>query len=472
MGIARTCLLKIQIQRVDILVNPNTKPINTKPNDGPIDNAMLAFSISLGSVVISIFLPIFLMIVGISLLWLIWIMSRVNRVCELQRILIQEQTESCEQAIATAALLRALIDAADIPVLATDEHGCISLTNRRAQEMLGIGEAMIGRRFDEIMPHEVLHQLESQARANKPGHARLALPIAGEMREFDVSADPVEYSQGSVLTFRDITELSRAMTLKADFAANASHELRTPIASIKGAAETLAGPARSDEQMSGRLIEMIANNAVRLEMLTADLLDLSRLEAEDQPAQIETVVLIDLIEKAFREFRSQAHRRTLTLSPEVEDGLTEIKTDISLLGLILRNLIGNAIKFAHEGTTVRVVVRCQSVGVDRTAPVPIDLDGAMGVVINVIDKGIGIPLIHQQRIFERFYQVDQARSGSGAKRGTGLGLAIVKHAAKRLGGAISLESVHQVGTTMSVELPRCCESKPDSGDSRSSISGE
>lgn len=126
-----------------------------------------------------------------------------------------------------------------------------------------------------------------------------------------------------------------------------------------------------------------------------------------------------------------------------------------MLSLMIRNLVGNAIKFAHQDTTIRVVIERELIATDRAAPVPVALDRKMGLVIRVIDRGVGIPLAQQQRVFERFYQVNDARTGSGALRGTGLGLAIVKHASKRLGGSVLLESVHQEGTTVTIGLPRC-----------------
>lgn len=433
-----------------------------KPDDHRIGNWPLAFSIALGGLIVGVFLPMFLFLSAGALIWMAIVLIGARQYSDALLVIMDRESTERRLASSTAQLLRSVIDGANIPILATDEHGQIVHTNHQAREVLGAGEVMIGRRFDEIMTQQALHDLEARARNYEPGHARLSLPIAGEMRDFDVSADPVQISRGAVLTFRDITELSRAMTLKADFAANASHELRTPIASIKGAAETLQGPARNDERMSGRLIEMISSNAERLELLASDLLDLSRLEADDQPPSIERVHLSELITNILNEFASDADRRDLSLRPEIEHDLSEICTDSALLGLILRNLVQNAIKFAHEGTKVRIVVRRAPVAADRAAPIPLGLDLPTGIVVRVIDKGIGIPLSHQQRIFERFYQVDDARTGSGAQRGTGLGLAIVKHAAKRLGGTVTLESVYQTGTTVSVELPRCADLGPRS----------
>ncbi len=354
-------------------------------------------------------------------------------------------------------LLNSVFDSADIPMLGTDAQGRLSLINQRAVEVMKILPSLVGRSFDEVFPQRALWELESLARDHEAGHAKFTIAIDGEIREFDVSADPIPFSGGAVLTFRDITELSRAMTLKADFVANASHELRTPIASIKGAVETLAGPAQNDPRMSARLIEMITSNATRLEMLASDLLDLSKLESEDQPPQITEVVLADFIAHIIAAFKLSCERKSLQVVTEIEDGLTLLSTDPTLLALILRNLLSNAIKFAHEGTAVRVTVERAQVAADRTAPAPAELNHPMGVKLSVIDQGIGIPLAQQQRVFERFYQVDDARTGSVAKRGTGLGLAIVKHAARRLGGSVMLESVYQSGTTVSVELPRCTD---------------
>lgn len=416
----------------------------------------IVFSVIVGSIVLGALMPVFLIIAAAGAVSIPLLAARETRNrLQLERHLIELQASS-NQDRTRAQLLRGLIDAADIPIIATDADGVLLKCNIPAGNVLGIHDRMTGRRFDELFTQPVLDELETLARRGEPGHARASIPIQGEMRDFDISADPVPVLGGAVLTFRDITELSRAVTLKADFAANASHELRTPIASIKGAAETLMGPARDDPRMSGRLIEMISSNANRLELLARDLLDLSKLEAEDLPVTLEDTSLSAQIQSVFAEFVPQAERRGLRLVSEIEDSITNTRSDPALLKLMLRNLVGNAIKFAHQGSAIRVVAQRAHVPVDRSIPTPEALHSDDdGLLMQVIDKGVGIPLEHQQRVFERFYQVDEARSGSAAKRGTGLGLAIVKHAARRLGGTVTLESVYQSGTTISIELPRC-----------------
>tara|TARA_E500000318_G_scaffold17776_3_gene18228 strand:- start:15485 stop:16822 length:1338 start_codon:yes stop_codon:yes gene_type:complete len=422
----------------------------------------LVFTIVLGSIVLGALVPVFLIAAGIGTIMIPVLAMRDRRTIRNAQRAIVEQHEQALRFDRQRDLLLGVIKAADIPMIATDTDGVVMISNPRANAVLGIRTSMIGHRFDELFTQKVLHELESLARAGEQGHARAAIPILGELRDFDISADPVPESAGAVLTFRDITELSRAMTLKADFAANASHELRTPIASIKGAAETLMGPAKDDPKMSARLLEMVTSNASRLELLARDLLDLSKLEAEDLPVNLEEIRLDELIESVFTDFAPSAQRREVRLVMNIDDEIGSVHTDPSLLKLMLRNLVSNAIKFAHEGTSVRVIATIGTVPIDRTAPPPDALNQHdTGLEIEVRDKGIGIPLEHQQRVFERFYQVDEARSGTAAKRGTGLGLAIVKHAARRLGGNVTLESVYQSGTSFTIGLPRCV--KPQSG---------
>ena len=436
--------------------------MNSRPNKAqPQELWWIVFTIVLGSIVLGAVLRPFLIIAALGAIAIPILASRDRRVINATTQELIEANEQTRHERVKSSLKRGVIDAADIPIIVTESDAIVTMANPRASAVLGIKESMLGRRFDELFTQVVLHELESLARGGEPGHARASIPILGELRDFDISADPVPELGGTVLTFRDITELSRAMTLKADFAANASHELRTPIASIKGAAETLMGPAKDDPKMSARLIDMVVSNASRLELLAQDLLDLSKLEADDLPVEVRNVNLNEIIDAVFAEFTPNAQRRDIQLKLECDESITNVMTDPSLLKLMLRNLVSNAIKFAHQGTSVRVIATTEHVPTDRTATPPEALDPSnTGLSIQVRDKGIGIPLEHQQRVFERFYQVDEARSGSAAKRGTGLGLAIVKHAARRLGGGVALESVYQSGTTITINLPRCITPAP------------
>jgi two-component system phosphate regulon sensor histidine kinase PhoR len=364
--------------------------------------------------------------------------------------------------------LEALIDALDEPLLATDDEDRVLLCSRSAEAILdnrGAGRSgVLGRPIRELFTNAEILGMHSAAKAGQTlrGRVRVVTPLG--TRAFQVSASPVPAAWGdgvfgAVLTLRDVTELDQAVQVKTDFVANASHELRTPVAAIRSAAETLE-TAADDPAMSARLRRMIISHAERLEEMLRDLLDLSRLESPDVPLKIEPVSLVD-IERSLRAMSEPAcTERRLTLTFEIDDEMPGLRTDKKLLMLILRNLVENATKFAHEGTTIRIVGQVIEERIPGAGP-PGESGPNAVVRLEVIDKGVGIPLSQQERVFERYYQVDAARTGTGSggsgtvgwKRGTGLGLAIVKHAAKALAGRVGLSSVWGQGTTVWVEFP-------------------
>lgn len=412
-------------------------------------------SILAGSLIVGLFQPWALVAGVAALIWLGSIHSTYRatlaKIAEEQRVTALHIRQAQDLSKKTAAIL----DTADVPIISTDNSGRIVQANAAAGEILGSGRVLIDEYFDSLITQMTVKEIEYLARSGESGHARLELPAAGSMRVFHVAAEPIPDGQGAVCTFTDITELSASVTLKADFAANASHELRTPIAAILGAIQTIEGSARNDPKMSQRLVTMISTNATRLDLMVKDLLDLSKLENPSTPTEFTVVPLHEIIERSSSPFAGVCERRGLTIKTTIDPAAAYIRTDASLLELILRNLIGNATKFAHEHTTITLHVDPVELEFDPALQPPIGLDGRLGVRIGVRDEGIGIPLSQQARIFERFYQVDEARSGSSARRGTGLGLAIVKHAVRTLGGGIRVKSVHQEGTTMVIELPHC-----------------
>ena len=245
---------------------------------------------------------------------------------------------------------------------------------------------------------------------------------------------------------RDITELAGAMQLKTDFVANASHELRTPISAIRAAADTLEA-AGSDEAMRERLIGMIQNHVTQLDELVRDLLDLSKLESAEAPVAAKPFALSELADDLATMYADACERRSVSLSFDFEPALERMVTDRRLLMLIAKNLVENATKYAREQTTIRVTAKAM----------PDEATGTLGMELRVAARGQGIPIAQQQRVFERFFQVDSARTGIGP-RGTGLGLAIVKHAAKLLEGTVEVDSVWGQGTTMIVRIPACVAS--------------
>jgi len=433
--------------------------VTRQADDAAGPNWVLPASVCASAVVIAMFLPLMGVIALGALVWTLVAFRRERRDLQEAEWRLRREVRDLQSIRTTHERLRLVLDAAGTPIIATDADGVITVASRSAARTLGGGRTLTGVRFDELFTQADLHEMERLARAGEPGRARLKLPVEGELRTLVVSADPLGRTElsggGCVVTLRDVTELVKAGELKADFAANASHELRTPIASIRGAAETLQGPARNDPAMLQRLIGIVANNAVRLEALVNDLLDLSKLESAESPAVLTEVRLADLCRAQREQFEPVCTRKRLTIVEEIDPACSVILSDPTLLDLILRNLIENATKFAREDTAIVVRALPAPIPGDPGSPAPPGATRPGGLRLTVTDKGVGIPLAHQQRIFERFYQVDRARTGGGVQRGTGLGLAIVKHAARRLGGRVGVESVYQQGTTMIVELPGC-----------------
>jgi two-component system phosphate regulon sensor histidine kinase PhoR len=344
------------------------------------------------------------------------------------------------------ATLAALLDAVEEPILATDPAGRILLCNAAAQELLDLrGDRLIGRPVEEAFTQPDFIAVVHSARDGTPARDEVRVPRPDGPRIWETAAvpyGPPSNPRAVVMTIRDVTERALALQVKSDFVANASHELRTPVSAIRMAAETLESLGPEDQAMRTRLVGMIASHTHRLEELIRDLLDLTRLESTDAVPQDEHIAGSALADALAPMFEGICRDRGLTLRLDFGAELQGLHTDRNLLLLILGNLIDNSCKFAFEGSEVLVTGR-------RAAP-------ATSVRFEVIDKGVGIPIHQQQRIFERFFQVDEARTGGGgAKRGTGLGLSIVKHAVRRLGGSIRVHSVWHRGTTMTVDIPRC-----------------
>lgn len=365
---------------------------------------------------------------------------------------------SVSQALSARDGITAVLDAVPEPVIATDATGVVRFSNIAARDLVD-SLKVPSRAIEDVFTHGEVLSIHARALGGTLGQARIRLQHRGTLRVFDVIAtprpDPAPPRFGVVLTLRDVTELALAVQLKTDFVANASHELRTPLASIRLAMETLREAGPDEAAMAERLSAVVLRNTARLEDLVRDLLDLSRVEAADVPPARELVSMPAMVAEVEQMFEEVCRTRRLRIEAELDPNATQFVSDPRLLEMILKNLVENATKYAFEGTTIRIrSVRVLRESTSSTTP---------SIRISVTDQGVGIPISLQQRIFERFYQVDGARSGPTDRRGTGLGLAIVKHAIKRLGGAISVESVWQQGTTMSIEFTPAEVASPDDG---------
>ena len=344
------------------------------------------------------------------------------------------------------------LDALAVPAIACDASGRIIASNRATGALTGAESSLNGRRVDDVFTKAELLDVISLARRGVARTARVRLPSPAGVRLLDVLASPLAPGSPApvALTMVDVTELAGAVQLKTDFVANASHELRTPIAAIRAAAETLEA-AGDDEAMRHRLTTMIVSHVSRLDDLVRDMLDLSKLESPDAPVRPRTFDFAETEAELAQLLGEAAGTHGVELRFETASEYSSMRTDPRILFLILKNLVENAI--IHARSETEVVVRAE---VQASEP--------GSALISVIDQGAGIPLAQQQRVFERFFQVDEARSGM-QQRGTGLGLAIVKHGVRALDGNVEVQSVWGQGTTMTVTLPSVFPVGEDDGGS-------
>jgi two-component system, OmpR family, phosphate regulon sensor histidine kinase PhoR len=345
--------------------------------------------------------------------------------------------------------LQALVDTLPDPILAADSRGRITLINLPAARLLSLQpQQALGQQLVNVVSDE--HIVELYEALVTAGGAKATGPPTILNREIRLARNAQRFiyqavatrapGGGALLVLRDVSSLAGAVQMKTDFVANASHELRTPIAAIKIAFETLRDVYREDPVQSDRCIAVIDGHLRRLEEMLRDLLDLSRVESADLKPRIMSIKTSELFAGVRSTMGTVARQKGVELRLGDADSGTpaEFSTDTRLVYLILKNLVENSIKFTQAGGRVTVSVTQAPSG---------------NVTVTVADTGIGIAPEHVERVFERFYQVDSARSGS-AGRGTGLGLAIVKHAVHALGGTIQLQSVVGTGTTVTCEFPQ------------------
>jgi signal transduction histidine kinase len=246
-------------------------------------------------------------------------------------------------------------------------------------------------------------------------------------------AIPLADGEGVIAFMRDVTEELRTQQVRRQFVLSASHELKTPVASLQALAETIQQASREDPETAARFAQRLLAEVQRLNSLIRDLLELSKLE---DPSQLFTqdVVLSKLVDEEAESFADPARNKSLTFDSDIETDVS-VKGDDQQLGAMIRNLLDNALKYTPEGG--RVSVRLSRENEEA--------------VLRVEDTGMGIPLQAQARVFERFFRVDEDRSRAGG--GTGLGLSIVKHIAELHGGRVGVASELGEGSTFTVWLP-------------------
>ena len=342
----------------------------------------------------------------------------------------------------------AIFQSMQLGVLAVDPDLNILNVNRVAQQMLGIpSSATRGGRLTDITDRPALlrfaadvvsAQHESVREFELPGEEENMLVRATAGRLRNASGTPV----GWVLLLNDITELRRLESIRSDFAANASHELRTPITSIKGYVETLLDGGVDEPDRAREFLTIVSRNADRLGAIIDDMLALTSLERDDEQEHLvkEAAPMLSAVHSVCAALSPEARAKAMHLDVIKPTEQLWAMINLRLAEQALSNLIGNAIKYSPPNTTVHI----------ETAQASLP-DGRAAVEVSISDEGPGIPEDQRDRIFERFYRVDKARSRQAG--GTGLGLAIVKHIMRVHGGTVDVESPVGGGACFRVRFP-------------------
>jgi two-component system phosphate regulon sensor histidine kinase PhoR len=333
-------------------------------------------------------------------------------------------------------------------VIAVDGRQRIVLANRAAGRLFDFRPPTAeGRALLEVVRNHAVHEAVTKAiKTRLPQRLETRSGIqhpATSIQHLDVHVQPLpgEPCPGVVLVMHDTTELRRLESLRRDFIANVSHELKTPLSSIKAYAETLRNGAINDPGASQRFLARIEEQSDRLHHLILDMLMLARIESDQQAFEIGPVDVAQVASSCLDNQRQAADAKRIQLELQPSALPCRVRADYEGLCEILDNLIDNAIKYTPEGGKVSIAW-----SEERGARSENDT-----VRIAVRDTGIGIKPDDQRRVFERFYRVDKARSRELG--GTGLGLAIVKHLAQSFDGTVGVESEPGKGSTFWVELP-------------------
>ena len=343
------------------------------------------------------------------------------------------------EATTTTAILDALPD----PVLMVDDGPRSIAANQAAMELLG--PQILDRSLALVLRHpEILETVDNVMSGSGRERARITLRGAVP-RSFDVqvaglpskTADPARV----VLVLHDITAAESADRMRADFVANVSHELRSPLSSLVGFIETLQGAAREDAAARDRFLDIMSGEANRMARLIDDLLSLSKVETNEHVAPENRLDIVGLLKEVVNTLANRSRESGVAVELDAAEPLPAVIGDRDELVEVFHNLIDNAVKYGGDDSIVHVVAR----EVDR---IP-DLGGP-GVLVSVEDQGDGIAAEHLPRLTERFYRADKGRSRSMG--GTGLGLAIVKHIVNRHRGRLAIDSTVGEGSVFTVYL--------------------
>ncbi|MBM7648850.1 two-component system phosphate regulon sensor histidine kinase PhoR [Bacillus ectoiniformans] len=335
--------------------------------------------------------------------------------------------------------LTTIIENIESGLLLIDDRGFIVMVNQSLKNLFHVkNERLIKKRYHEVLRHkEVIEIIEEVFMTENNVRKQLVLPLSIERKHFEISGAPIigtnDEWKGILIVFHDITEIKHLEQMRKDFVANVSHELKTPITSIKGFTETLLDGAKADPEALEMFLTIISKESERMETLVMDLLELSKIEQKGMVLSLNQVNIEELIEDILPTLEKRLENKRMNVTVDLKGDLT-ITGDLYRLKQVFLNLITNAILYTQQEGSIRIT------GYEEKGY----------AVIEVSDNGIGIAEEEVPRIFERFYRVDKARSRNSG--GTGLGLAIVKHIIEAHRGKIYVRSQLNEGTTFVVKL--------------------
>jgi two-component system phosphate regulon sensor histidine kinase PhoR len=355
--------------------------------------------------------------------------------------LARERSNRAESQAAENARQQALFENMLEGVLLVDASGRVQFTNTACRRFFDLEADVRGRTLLEAFRCNELSAVAVEAaKAGRVNGKELELEAGPEARLLQVNAvalmGPEGRPDGVLMVLHDATRLRQLERTRREFVANVSHELRTPLSLIKGSVETLLDGAVSQPAIASKFLDIIDRHCDRLTFLIEDLLTLSRLESGQLAINYDTVPLRGHVSEVFDDFRRKAEERGVQLFNDVPSGL-RARADSDRLDQVLSNLIDNAIKYGRPGGSVRIEGR--------------EIPGSDLIEMAVADDGPGIPTEAAERVFERFYRVDTARSRE--QGGTGLGLSIVKHIIQAHGGEVRLETAPAKGAAFRFTLP-------------------
>ncbi|MFQ5700223.1 MAG: ATP-binding protein [Acidobacteriota bacterium] len=360
--------------------------------------------------------------------------SALNQMAESCSLRMQRITSDHDKLL---AILAAMVEG----VIAVDRDERVVHLNRAAIRILGPtqGKGVGDHIWELIRLPEIADAITTSLREAGETRRELRIPTSGGDRVIEMHASPLRDGggepTGAVIVLHDVSELKRLGTTRRDFVANVSHELKTPIAAIRGLVETVIDDASMSPQQRRRFLGKIQSQSLRLSTIVTDLLTLSRLETAGDGLVRSLLDLRAIVDRSVKDLLPSGEAKGITIASETPDEPVTVLGDKEALCQTVNNLLDNAVKYTPAGGSVRVRLR---------------VDGT-NAFIEVQDTGIGIEPRHQHRIFERFYRADKARSRELG--GTGLGLSIVRHIALAHGGLVSMESTPGEGSTFRVSLP-------------------